>query len=144
MKKKHKILELWPEKKPKKNKKNFILKKKISKFKFFLFFFFQGMTLFKYQESKNYIFEENLLKIYPNSSQNDLENWLKMAPEKTYLRTNTLKTSRKKLKEEIRKISDVKVEENELLEDVIVMSSKNEQKSESLGGIHKPCGQILV
>ena len=102
------------------------------------------MTLFKYQESKNYIFEENLLKIYPNSSQNDLENWLKMAPEKTYLRTNTLKTSRKKLNEEIRKISDVKVEENELLEDVIVMSSKNEQKSQSLGGIHKPCGQILV
>ena len=85
--------------------------------------------IFKHDETENFIIDENLSKIYPELSRENLSKWLVTPPNTTYLRVNTVKISRKELIEKIKEISEDLIEPQELLSDVIVIK-KAEQNCE--------------
>ena len=79
---------------------------------------------FRYEETEVFI-QKQLEELYPDQKEGLLQ-WLAKAPQQTYLRVNTVETSRKELIDEISNICTARVCAHELLENVIVIEDDHE------------------
>ena len=90
--------------------------------------------IFAFNDTQKYIIDDNLAVIYDTQHKSELLNWLVTPPEKTYLRVNVEKTTRRDLIDEIKSVcgEEVLVQCHELLDDVVVITTaaagQNEQK----------------
>jgi 16S rRNA C967 or C1407 C5-methylase (RsmB/RsmF family) len=82
--------------------------------------------LFIHEDTGQFIIEDNLAKVYPELTKKELLKWLATAPEATYLRVNTLKTSIQSLIDRILGESKIAgkilMKPHDILDDVIVVT----------------------